>query len=54
MNEKKKQEKKVVTSIRLKESVYNKVAEEAEKMKRSVTAEIEWICERYFEITEKK
>jgi len=38
------------TSIRLSEEVYKKVVEEATKEKRSVSAQIEYIIEKYYEI----
>ena len=38
------------TSIRLEENVYKKVVEEATKEKRSISAQIEYIIEKYYEI----
>lgn len=38
------------TSIRLEENLYKKVVEEATKEKRSISAQIEYIIEKYYEI----
>jgi hypothetical protein len=38
------------TSIRLEEELYKKVVEEATKEKRSISAQIEYIIEKYYEI----
>lgn len=43
----------VPTSIRLDEKLLNKVKELAIKNKRSVTAQIEYMLEKYIEIQEK-
>lgn len=43
----------IPTSIRLDEKLLNKVKELAEKNKRSVTAQIEYMLEKYIEIQEK-
>ena len=45
--------KVVPTSIRLDEKLLNKVKELAIKNKRSVTAQIEYMLEKYIEIQEK-
>lgn len=41
------------TSIRLNEEIYEKVKKEAEQQKRSITKQIEYIIEAYYEIKEK-
>lgn len=38
------------TSIRLEENLYLKVAEEAKKEKRSISSQIEYMLEKYYEI----
>lgn len=43
----------IPTSIRLEENLLNKVKELAVKNKRSVTAQIEYMLEKYIEIQEK-
>lgn len=40
------------TSIRLSQKVYDKVVKEAEKEKRSISAQIEYIIEKFYEIKE--
>lgn len=40
------------TSIRLSKETYAKVVELAKKEKRSISAQIEYIIEKYFEIKE--
>ena len=41
------------TSIRLNTAIAEKVKQDAEAEKRSISAQIEWIIERYYEIKEK-
>lgn len=41
------------TSIRLKKELYEKVKTDAEKEKRSITKQIEYMLESYYEIQEK-
>ncbi len=38
------------TSIRLPEELYLKIQEDAKKEKRSITAQIEYMIEKYYEI----
>lgn len=38
------------TSIRLEETIYEKVKTEAEKEKRSVSKQIEYIIQQYYEL----
>lgn len=38
------------TSIRLDENLYERVVTEAQKNKRSISAQIEFIIEKYYEI----
>ena len=40
------------TSIRIDENLYKKVVDEAQKEKRSVSAQIEYMIEKYYEIKE--
>ena len=40
------------TSIRLSEEIYEKIKEEANKEKRSLSKQIEYIIEKYYEIIE--
>lgn len=44
--------KGIPTSIRLEEEIYQKVVKEAKKEKRSISAQIEYMIEKYFEIKE--
>lgn len=48
-----KESKKIATSIRIEERILNKVKELAEKNKRNVTQQIEYMLEKYIEIQEK-
>ena len=41
------------TSIRMNEDLYKKVKEEADEQKRSMSKQIEYIIEKYYEIREK-
>ena len=41
------------TSIRLSDEIYNKIKEDAEKYKRSITKQIEYIIEKYYELQTK-
>lgn len=40
------------TSIRLPEDLYQKLKNDADKYKRSITKQIEYIIEKYYEIQE--
>jgi len=42
------------TSIRLSEELYQKVKEESDKEKRSITKQIEYIVEAYYKAKESK
>lgn len=42
------------TSIRLDEKLYEKIKQEAEKEKRSISKQIEYIIERYYGIQSKE
>ena len=41
------------TSIRLSDEIYNKIKEDSEKYKRSITKQIEYIIEKYYELQNK-
>ena len=43
----------IPTSIRISEELYERIKEEAQKEKRSISKQIEFIIEKYFEIREK-
>lgn len=45
--------KKIATSIRVDEKILNKVKELAQRNKRNVTQQIEYMLEKYIEIQEK-
>lgn len=38
------------TSIRLKPDLYNKIKEDAEKERRSITGQIEYMLQQYYEM----
>ena len=40
------------TSIRISDELYSKIKEDAEKDKRSITKQIEYMLEKYYEIKE--
>ena len=42
----------VPTSIRLDENLFNRIRNEAEKEKRSITAQIEYNLEKYYEMVD--
>lgn len=44
--------KAMPTSIRLDEELYQKIVTEAKKEKRSISAQIEYMIEKYYEIKE--
>ncbi len=44
--------KSTPTSIRIEENLYQKVVEEAKREKRSISAQIEYIIEKYYETKE--
>ena len=47
------QDKNIVpTSIRLKKELLDKIKDDAEKQKRSITKQIEYIIEKYYHIKE--
>ena len=41
------------TSIRLSDEIYNKIKEDSDKYKRSITKQIEYIIEKYYELQNK-
>lgn len=42
--------KSTPTSIRLKDEIYQKIKNDAEKEKRSISKQIEYVIEKYYEI----
>ena len=41
------------TSIRISEELYNKIKDDADKEKRSITKQIEFMLEKYYEIKDR-